>query len=159
MKEIELTQGFKALIDDEYFERLNQYKWCYHKGKTNNTGYAKREEQKNNKSKVIHMHREIMNVTDPKVQVDHIDLNGLNNQKYNLRLVTSSQNMCNKCKRKDNESGYKGVSWRETNKKWRVRIQINGKRVHLGYFDNILDAAKAYETASKIYHGEFGRIF
>ena len=92
------------------------------------------------------------------LEVDHIDGNHLNNQKSNLRLATSSQNKMNRGPRKDNKSGYKGVSWHKQRNQWTARIMANGKYQHLGLFGNILDAVKTYNEAAIKYFGEFAWI-
>jgi len=101
------------------------------------------------------MHREIINVEEGKV-VDHINHNGLDNRKVNLRPATIAQNGWNrKPKTKNCSSKYKGVWWDKQLKKYRAQIWFNGNRLHLGYFKNQIDAAKAYDKAAKKYHGQF----
>lgn len=93
------------------------------------------------------------------LEVDHIDGNRLNNQRSNLRLCNSSQNKCNRGPRKDNTSGYKGVSWHKQRNKWTARIRIPyGKYISLGLFDDIKDAVTSYNEAAKKYHKEFAFI-
>lgn len=87
--------------------------------------------------------------------VDHIDGNGLNNRRSNLRLATKSQNMMNQGARKDNTSGYKGVRWDKERKKWLAQIRINGVNKHLGRFSSKEEAYHAYCEAAKHYHGDF----
>lgn len=137
MKEIALTQGQVAMVDDEDYEQLSQCKWQAHK--YNKTYYAQN-------SKKISMHREIMGNPQNK-QIDHIDGNGLNNQKNNLRIVTSRQNHQNL--HIERSSIYPGVSWRKDRRKWRSLIRINGKTVSLGHFENEIDAFDAYCDALK----------
>lgn len=154
MKYIKLTQGKKAMVDDEDYEELSQYRWLA--GKNWNTFYASRIiKLENGKYVRLHMHRFIMN-TPKGMQTDHIDHNGLNNCKENLRICTCSENAMNQSKPKNNTSGYKGVSWHKKNKKWRSKICIKGKNIYLGYFLIKQDAYKAYCEASKKYHGEYG---
>ena len=155
MKEILLTQGKVALVDDEDFEVLNKVKWAAHK--MSNIFYAARNGTPiNGKQKTILMHREILR--PPKeLHVDHVDHNGLNNQRHNLRIATRSQNMHNQGKRINNTSGYKGVCWDKQNKKWRTQIKLNGKIIFLGYFPTKEDAHTAYVKACHKYHGEFAR--
>lgn len=88
-------------------------------------------------------------------QVDHIDGNGLNNQRSNLRLATNTQNSCNKGLTVSNTSGYKGVSWNKKSRKWQAYINVDTKRIYLGRYDNRIDAAHAYDAAAIKYHGEF----
>lgn len=153
MKEIKLTRGFVALVDDEDFEELSKSKWCVQP--SGYTFYAMtRKPAGKYKQKTIRMHRVVMKTPDG-MDTDHIDGNGLNNQKSNLRICTRSQNQFNKGKCRNNTSGYKGVSWFKPMEKWDVRITHNKKQVHIGYFDDKEDAAKAYLEASKKYHKDF----
>ena len=153
MKRIKLTQGKFALVSDEDYEYLNQWKWFAHKGYT--TFYAIRHSLTINKKRtLIYMHRVIaerMGIKNP----DHIDRNGLNNQRNNLRDSTRSQNNANRGLNKNNTSGYKGVCWNKQKQKWHARIRVNYKYVQLGLFDNIKDAARAYNKAALKYFGEF----
>lgn len=169
MKTITLTLGCEALVDDEDFERVNQYKWLAHLN--HNVLYggrrAKKIEREHGSPQHIFLHRFILG-TKPGISVDHIDGNGLNNQKSNLRECTMSQNIANSRRRRDNTSGYKGVHWHKGYKypsgawrirpKWSARISLKGKRISLGYFTTKEEAAKAYALAAKKYHGEFSAI-
>lgn len=154
MKRIQLTQGKVALVDDEDFEELNKYKWCVRKYRK--TFYVCRSDGKIcNKRVFLRMHRVIIN-TSEEMQIDHIDGDGMNNQKYNLRICTASQNCMNRKKRVDNTSGYKGVS--KSGERWRAIIWVNRKQIHLGYFINKLDAYKEYCEAAEKYHKEFAHF-
>ena len=158
MKEILLTQNKVALVDDEDFERLNQFKWCAAWDGYN--WYAVRHSHRiAGNRKLIRMHREIMNA--PKhIQVDHRNGDGLFNCKKNLRLCTNQENQFNRNRaNKNNMLDIKGVAWIEKKKKFRSRIQINGKTIHLGYFNVMGDADSAYRIAEEKYFGEFaGRV-
>ena len=88
---------------------------------------------------------------------DQKDRNTFNNQRLNLREATPSQNKMNSKIRSDNTSSYKGVSWCKLMQKWKARITVNGKRIHLGYFDDPKEAHEAYCTAADQYFGEFAR--
>lgn len=164
MKEIKLTQDKLAIVDDEDFERVNQYKWCYmHDGRvshTFHTGYKDLTKPKrpfNQKNKTIRLHRFILNFPEG-MEIDHINGNVLDNRKTNLRICNHSQNLKN-CKiSKNNTSGYKGITWRKDCNKWFAYIVVNYKQIGLGYFFNKLDAATAYNVAAKKYHGEFARL-
>ena len=138
MKKIKLTQNKCALVDDDMYEYLNQWKWHYSCGRATRTiwfGHGHR----NRKAKIIHMHR-LVNNTLEGFETDHIDRNPLNNQKSNLRTVTHSKNLHNRPKQKNNVSGYKNIYWDTQTKKWRVQIQIENRVVSLGRFYNIQDA-------------------
>jgi hypothetical protein len=151
---IPLTQGKYAIVDPEDFERLNKHKW--HAVRQNNTFYAIRCTGPAKKTTYIRMHREIIHPPRHLV-VDHINHNGLDNRKANLRSATRAQNNYNRLiiKRKGASSKYKGVAWKEDRKKWRARIHFNGKLIFLGYFKDEIQAAKAYDIAAKKYYGRF----
>jgi hypothetical protein len=153
MKKIELTQNKYTLVDDEDYNRLNKLNWhILNKG---NTFYAKRNATI--KYNFIYMHRMIMN---PKINmyVDHINKNGLDNRKENLRICTNYQNLWNSKLYKSNTSGYKGVYWCKHYNKWHTRIKVCGKQKHIGYFKDIIEAKEAYIKAAKQYFGEFYSI-
>jgi hypothetical protein len=107
--------------------------------------------------KRVPMHRVILNAPDG-MEVDHIDGNGLNNQRSNLRLVTTQQNSWNRGIKSTNKSGYKGVCFRKASNMWRSSIWLNGKYISLGSFFCLIKAAKAYDTAAIKYFGEFARL-
>jgi hypothetical protein len=155
MKIIKLTRDKEAIVDDEDYEYLNQWKWY-----CSSTGYANRASarDKNYKQKKILMHRIIMKA--PKsMQVDHIDSNRLNNSKSNLRLVTKQQNHMNRRKlNKKTSSKYKGVSYYSIAKKWVATIYYKNKRYHLGYFNFEAEAVAAYNLAAVSIHGEYARL-
>ena len=92
------------------------------------------------------------------LEVDHINGDTLDNRKTNLRLATHKQNSCNRRTQKNNKAGARGVCWAKEQRKWKSFIRNNGKRMHLGYFDNLEDAKMAYYTAAKRYHKEFYSI-
>lgn len=155
MKEIVLTQGKVAKVDDCDFEWLSQWEWHANKKTTKSTYYAMRNVRtEDKKQRTVLMHRLIMDAP-PESQVDHRDGDGLNNQRDNLRLATGNQNNCNAGIRRDNSSGYKGVGWLKGNGKWRARIRVNGRSVFLGYFDDKEEAARAHDRAARELHGEF----
>ena len=151
MKEIKLTQGKVALVDDSDFEWLNRSNWYF------NNGYAVRNRWNSTteKQETMRMHRFILKPSNG-FEVDHINHNGLDNQRSNIRIVTSRQNQMNSLIRKDNNSGCKGVSWYKSQNKWRACIMLKGKQKFLGYYSTIKEAATAYNQASVTYYGNFG---
>lgn len=153
MKEIKLTRGEVALVDDSDFNFLNQWKWHVRQG--HNTRYAVRVVTKRH---TVSMHRVIMQVYRKDLLIDHIDLNGLNNQKNNLRICDKFQNAKNRRPRKNGSSKYLGVSWCKTSKKWIAQININKKIVHLGRFSSEEEAAKAYDHRARLNHKEFANL-
>ncbi len=159
MKEIILTQGKIALVDDEDYEKLSQMSWHAWYNKNNDAFYAHHSVYNKNKiPNIIRMHRYILGMKDGGLHVDHINGNTLDNRKCNLRPATRSQNTTNTSKvRKDNVSGYRGVGKYFYNgyKKWSAKIKKDGKTVHLGYFDSPEKAARAFDKAAKETYGEF----
>jgi hypothetical protein len=147
MKEIPLTQGKVALVDNEDFEWLSQWKWSYH-GR-----YAKRNTSRPNQ-KTIRMHREIMHVPSD-METDHLNHGGLDNRKENLRICTHAENMRNRKINLNNSSGFKGVHFSKQHKKWRARIEVDGTRKHLGLFLTPEAAARAYDEVAKKLFGKF----
>jgi hypothetical protein len=149
-KEIKLTQGKLALVDDEDFEWLNQWKWYYH------DGYALRMSLGSNR-KSIRMHRIIMNTPD-NMEPDHINGNTLDNRKYNLRNCTHAENLCNSKIQINNASGYKGVSWNKQRKKWSVKIVKNQIHIFLGLYISKEDAINVYNKKAKELFGEYAKL-
>jgi hypothetical protein len=146
MREIPLTQGLMALVDDEDYHWLSRFNWCAHEGAY---GYIYAI------SGNLRMHRLVLGISTNNIAVDHTNRNTLDNRKSNLRRATASQNQQNATIRVDNTSGYKGVSMRYG--RYISRISVEGKRLWLGEFSNPEDAARAYDKAALEYFGEFAR--
>jgi len=160
MKQIPLTQGKFAIVDDEDYERLVAMgKWYFM-----SNGYAVRTERYKRENgkfsyRQIRMHREIMGLYfGDKIEVDHINNNRLDNRRCNLRACSKSENNRNASLRKDNLCKFKGVSFNISSKKYRARIKFNKKNIHLGCFQNIIEAAAAYNAAALKYFGEFAKL-
>lgn len=144
MKEIKLTQGYVALVDDDDYDELIKYKW--HIQPSTKTFYVIRNDYSNGKHTTIRMHRQILNTIKTKIETDHIDGNGLNNQKSNLRTCTKQENCCNRSSRSDGVSKYVGISKhisRHGKQYWRARISSKIIRKSLGLFNTELEAAIA----------------
>lgn len=140
-----------AMVDDEDFEKINGLSWSPLIARKSKTIYAWGVRFTDGIKENLYMHKELLNPPSGYL-VDHIDGNGLNNQKSNLRIVTPSQNQHNRFRVCSNTSGIVGV--RKLGKVWIARITINNKRIHLGSFKDIRDAVKARLSATKEYHGE-----
>lgn len=154
---LEKIENNEVFIDECDLEIFRKYKWKIQYQK--NTRYIYCSTYDGIKVKCILFHRLILNCSHgDKKCVDHIDGNGLNNLRDNLRICTHSENMRNRINNKPHSSIYKGVSWTKLNKKWRASIRINKKYISLGLFINEVDAAKAYNIASEKYHKDFSRI-
>jgi hypothetical protein len=140
MKEIKLTQGKVAIVDDCDFDELSKFNWYAQKDK--NTYYAVRHSPSvNGNHTKLRMHR-VLVADDSFLQIDHINGDGLDNRRENLRIVTNRQNTQNKHINKT--SIYSGVSWFKRTNRWVAHIRIGKEIKHLGYFKKELDAYAAY---------------
>lgn len=151
-KEIMLTRGAVAIVDDADYDKLTQYSWC-----VNAQGYAVRGYRQNG---VIHqerMHRAVVGDACVGFEVDHINGNRLDNRRSNLRIATRAQNAAN-ISTVPHSSKYRGVRKAKGRKVWTARICVNRKEVHLGQYKKEIDAAKAYNKAAIKYFGDFARL-
>lgn len=151
MKEIKLTQGFIAFVDDDDFERVNQFKWYVLKSKY--TNYTQRCFIIQGKHYFQYMHHLILKIKNAKfykIETDHIDRNGLNNQKHNLRICTKSQNLMNMKSNRNKTSIYKGVFWDKSRNKFQSKIMCNNKSIYIGRFISEIDAAKLYDQYARL---------
>jgi len=145
MRQIELTNGKMVLVDDEDYNYLVTFgNW------RQSERYAACSK---GKKTTILMHRLLMNPPQ-NMDIDHLDDNGLNNQKSNLRICTRSQNLQRNTKNGNTSSRFKGVCWDKKNKKWKVHIKTNGRQLHLGRFASEIEAAKRYDKAAHALYGE-----
>lgn len=149
----------QILVDDEDFERLSTFNWIVEQGrhqtvrrrlKPNEVGY------KTYGSVRVTITNSIFNTSG--VMYDHKDGNPLNNQKLNLRPATEHQNRCNSGLRSDNSTGYKGVVFDKLTSKFRATIRVKGKRIHLGSYTTVGEAAMAYNDGARKYHKDFAYL-
>lgn len=148
---IPLTKGYVAIVDADDYERLAQYKWQVSKARNNL--YAARKQG----GMTIKMHRQILNAPRH-LYCDHINHNGLDNRKCNLRLCTPAQNTYNKRPLPNSTSKYKGVSWDRKARKWQAEIRHHSRTIHIGYFEYELDDAIAYDDYAIELFGEFAYL-
>lgn len=153
MAYLELSQGKQALIDDEDFEWLNQWKWSYA------GGYAQAYMGGGRKNPIkMQLHRYIM-CTPEGMSTDHINGDGLDNRKSNLRICTHKQNMYNVgARRPRNRPGkYVGVE-QLPGGSWRARIRPDKRNIHIGCYITEEEAAEAYNRAAIKYYGSFAKL-
>lgn len=151
MKLIPLTQGQHAMVDDDDYDELMQFKWrvmpvgqrCY---------AIRNSSRRTPPRRMIQMHSAITGFA----VTDHIDGNGLNDQRHNLREASYSKNAMNRTKGRRGASAYKGVSWIVARSTWRATLSVNGRNLILGAFEIETDAAKAYDEAVREHYGEWG---
>lgn len=170
MRYIRLTQNKKAIVDDIDYPLVSKLKWFYRKsGKTNGkNGYAQHvfhikgsfdKKTRKSKRKSLFMHNFIMQPLK-EFQVDHINRNGLDNRRSNLRVGTISQNYANFPKKQNTKSKYRGVSFqqRKNGKQWQASTTVNGKSVYIGIYKTKGEAALAYNKAAKKFFGKFAQL-
>lgn len=152
MKQILLTQGKVAWVDDCDYEYLNQWKW--HTLYNGNTFYAARKSsRKQGKRKTIYLHQVLSKRLgfDIDLTVDHINQDGLDNRRCKIREATPKHQVENRGLQKNNTSGHKGVRWHKRDSKWEAYIGNNGKLINLGYFDTLEDALAIRKQAEEKY--------
>lgn len=149
MKKIFSSSGHCFFVDDEDFSVLSEYKWHVLVGKDGHL-YA-------NSSEVGLMHRFISKPTNGML-VDHINGNGFDNRRKNIRVCTATQNQANRRLNRNSSSGYKGVYWNKVAEKWASNIQLNGKRYYIGLFSTKELAAEAYNKKALEFFGEFSYL-
>lgn len=154
MKEISLSRGKFAIVDDEDYKKLSVFKW--HVLNSGRRFYAARHANDGTKRYLL-MHREILQTSSGLVS-DHINGDGLDNRRCNLRVATFSQNSANRGKQRDNSSGFKGVYFYKNDNRWFAQIKVNQKAISLGRFASREEAHNAYAEAARKYYGEFANI-
>lgn len=158
-KEIPLTRGYVAYVDDEDYDFLNQWKWFYTNGTNGHNGYAARQIRPvpRQRQKTIYMHVVLL-MPPMGMVVDHINGITSDNRRKNLRVCTKKQNSQNKAGqslRASKTSQYRGVTWDKATNKWMAQISINMKRTHIGRYDCEKEAALAYNDKAIQAYGEF----
>lgn len=157
MRRIPLSQGRYALVDDADYHQLCIHKWRVQPERS--TFYARRDIRINKRNYKVRMHRIILGLVyrDGK-QTDHIDGDGLNNQRTNLRICSTAENQHNQRIRTVGSSQYKGVCWHKRDQRWRAQIKLEGTSKCLGSFDSEVEAALAYNWAAKEHYREYARL-
>lgn len=160
MKIIPVDYKLVTFVDDEDYNYLSR--WTWRRQPVKGRSYAITQAHNGIRYTTFRMHRLIMESICGPLQngmaVDHIDGDGLNNRRSNLRICNHLQNMQNQLRRTDNLSGFKGVSWKKSSSKWLARITVDKKVIHLGLFGDKLEAARAYNAAALKHFGEFARL-
>ena len=155
MHKIRLNDGYSVIVDDRDYQAVVQHRWFV--VKREHLAYAAAAINQNGKQKFVYMHRYILN-TLPGLHIDHRNRNGLDNRRRNLRVCTVAENIRNQRVSKCNTSGFKGVSWAVHTKRWRSTINKDGRQTHIGYFNDPISAAIAYNTAALRLHGAFALL-
>jgi len=151
-KSIPLSGGKVAIVDESDFERISQWKWYASK-----SGYAVRNSSRRDGPRhAIFMHRVLVDaVKSDGLEVDHINGNKLDNRKSNLRLATHAQNLRNQKTRRTTKTGFRGVDFRPNRGKYRARVAVDGKNMHIGTFSTAIEAHAAYSKVAVQVHGAF----
>lgn len=159
MKEIPLTQGKIALVDDQDYDELMKYKWCA--DKVREKWYATRGvwDPMTKTTRKVRMHQVIMKdaYNEHRQYTDHINTDTLDNRRCNLRVCTNSENMRN-CRKKNNTSGYHGVSWDKSKKKWVAQIGFQWLHIFIGRYNDIKEAGRAVDKKAKELYGEYALL-
>ena len=163
MKTVQLypeRHGQVALVDDADFEHISKHRWTAFKQKRPDGSakcwYAVRNVRSGGKSKLHLMHRVILGAQDG-TSVDHVNGNGIDNRRCNLRFCTALQNSQNMAPSLRGSSSYKGVTWHKTEGRWVAQIKAYGRHIHLGLYADEVDAAHIYDRAARSLFGEFAR--
>lgn len=155
---IQLSQSKQAIVDDDDYALVAAYKWHAVKNGQNWYAHTKVPHPQQGGRVSFSMHRLILGLDfGDRREGDHVNGNGLDNRRANLRISTHSQNSKNRKNHKPGSSRFKGVSWHVHSRKWHAQIQCDGVKHTLGYFQDETDAAKAYDVAAKELHGAHAR--
>jgi hypothetical protein len=159
-RRIRLTQGKFAIVDPGDYDKLAKYKWFAVRSERGYYAVRMTKAKKGSgvKQKGVRMHRAIVGVPEGKI-IDHIDHNGLDNRRANLRVATRRQNTWNKRKQRGKcSSKYKGVTWLKSEARWQARISCKGRSIFIGYFDDEKAAARAYDAKAAELFGEYAAL-
>lgn len=151
---VPLSRGFEAIIDAADAPLVAAFNWSAKLGR--HTAYARRNDQSGGRQANVLLHRFILGAPEG-AQVDHVNGDGLDNRRANLRLASHSENLRNRRLNANSASGLKGVYWHKSSGRWAAQIQTNGRRKRLGLFDTPEAAHAAYCAAAQIDHGEFAK--
>jgi len=162
MQFVELSSGYVTAVDSADYERVSAHKWCAKPGPTRSDGtaviYAIRSVDRQGGGKTTQgLHRFIMG-TPEGMETDHINGNGLDNRKCNLRICTTAENQRNQRAQTGRSSIYKGVTWNKRGSVWAAQMNSRGGTLHLGSFKVETDAARAYNIAAIARYGEFAKV-
>ena len=156
MREIPLTRGLHTIIDDDDFDLIKQHKWCANK--IGNTFYVQHSfTHPGGRKGALYMHRVIMNPPS-NMDVDHLDGDGLNNRRSNLRICTRGQNCGRQKPQVGRSSKFKGVSYHRRMGCWEAYVHSKDKKHPAGYFSDERKAAMAYNELASVLHGEFALL-
>ena len=159
MREVALTRGMVALVDDDDYELVSQYKWCADRGGGGQVWYARTWVKNPDGTRAkLKMHRLIIGDSPAGATPDHINGNGCDNRRANLRWATRSQQAQNRPVHKNNTSGFKGVMYYKARDRYRAQLQTKERDFHLGYFRTAEEAARAYDDKARELHGDFARL-
>lgn len=160
MKQLTLTKGYFALVDEDDYYWVSQFNWCAIE--IDGQVYARRSKKKgslrSNEPYEVYLHRVIIRCTDKSKVVDHIDHNGLNCQKDNLRICLPDENKRYLRSRQGSSSKFLGVMYDKTRNKWKVQLTHSGKKILNKRFNTEIEAAKEYNKYALLYHGEFANL-
>lgn len=155
MKRIPVRGATSAFVDDAHYDHLRRFRW----GITKNGYVIGHRRLSSGRYETVYMHSEVLWVHGLEAKmVDHRNRNRLDNQYHNLRECTRRSNNANSGPHIDNTSGFKGVSFKKSHNKWVAKLRVQGKQLHLGYFDDPRDAARAYNKAALEHFGEFAYL-
>lgn len=154
MPQILLSNGQSALVDDEDFEKFKGMAWV--PSRIGSTSYASNRKMVGRKITYTSLHRAIVGAKDGEL-VDHINGDGLDNRRENLRIANKSQNAINSKLRADNTTGYRGVSYMPKRDRYQARLFMHGKKITSKFFHTAIEAAEAYKEIALRVYGEFVR--